>query len=247
MEVRGVLLAFPNVTPEYTEAYNRWYDLDHLAEHISKPDVLTARRYVAPPDLRSVEGVLAGEATGGYQPYATIYFLGGDDFNGEAALAGWKTKDRHLIKSGRFWREGRVPSSGRWRVAETFKRSSVLVSDEAVPYLAHRGIIAAVGQPPTPEHRDAAIRWWIDTHLPDLLALPGVLAAIRAEPVDDNNAGRLLHVLLLEDDPAEVMPRVAKALRYSHAVGRYPAFGGVYEPLAFLPYRSITPLEYNFT
>src|SRR5438067_10212739 len=30
MEVKGILLAFPYVAPEYTEAYNRWYDLDHL-------------------------------------------------------------------------------------------------------------------------------------------------------------------------------------------------------------------------
>src|SRR5438874_245662 len=185
MEVKGILLAFPIVAPEYTEAYNRWYDLDHLAEHISKPDVLTARRYVAPRDLREAEGVLVGEVTAGYQPYATVYMLGGDDFAGEEALAGWKTKDRGLIKGGRFWREGSVPMSGRWRVAATFKRPSLLVSDEAVPYLAHRGMIAAIGQPPTPEHLDAAIRWWADTHLPDLLTLPGMLAAIRCDPVDD--------------------------------------------------------------
>jgi hypothetical protein len=247
MEVKGILLAFPNIAPEYTEAYNRWYDLDHLAEHISKPDVLTARRYVAPRDLREAPGVLVGEATAGYQPYATVYMFGVDDFTGEEALAGWRTKDRGLIKGGRFWRAGSVPASGRWRLAQTFRRPSLHVSDEAVPYLAHRGLIVAIGQPPAPDQKDDAIRWWTDTHLPDLLTLPGLLAALRFDPADDSNTGRLLHLLLLEDDPAAVMPRIIHALHYSQAVGRYPAHGGVYQPLTFLPYRSITPLDYNFT
>jgi hypothetical protein len=114
VEVKGILLAFPNIAPEYTQDYNRWYDLDHLAEHISKPDVLTARRYMAPRALQEAAGIQPGEITEGYQPYATIYFLGVEDFTAEEALAGWKSKDRGLIKGGRFWREGRVPMSGRY-------------------------------------------------------------------------------------------------------------------------------------
>jgi hypothetical protein len=42
------------------------------------------------------------------------------------------------------------------------------------------------------------------------------------------------------------MPRVDAALRYAGAVGRFPPHGGVYESLAFLPYRTIQPLEYDF-
>ena len=37
-------------------------------------------------------------------------------------------EDRGLIKGGRFWREGSVTASGRWRVAEAIKRPSLLVS-----------------------------------------------------------------------------------------------------------------------
>jgi hypothetical protein len=35
-------------------------------------------------------------------------------------------------------------------------------------------------------------------------------------------------------------------MRYAGAVGRFPPHGGAYEPLAFVPYRLIRPLEYDF-
>lgn len=245
MEVKGILLALLDVDPEYTEEYNRWYDLDHLAEHISKRDVLSAKRYVAPRDLRAVTN---GESDlpGGHPPYLTMYYLGVDDFASDEVAELWTTKDRGIIKSGRFWRSGSVQFVGKWALAETVTRPPVLVGPAAIPYLAHRGLIVAVGRAPSPEQRDDALRWWRDTHLVDLLAVDGILAAMRFEPSDADNADRLLHVLLLDDDPALVMPRVARAMRYSAALGRYPAHGGVYESEAFLPYRAIVPFEYDF-
>jgi hypothetical protein len=245
MEVKGILLALLDVEPEYTEEYNRWYDLDHLAEHTSKPDVLTAKRYVAPRDLQELGG--GGNAlTAGHPPYLTIYYLGIEDFAGGDAAALWTTKDRGIIKAGRFWRTGRVPFARRWRLAEAFTRPPILVSDEAVPYLAHRGVIVALGQARSADGRDDALRWWRETHLVDLLAVEGVLAALRFDPVTAEEQDLLLHVLLLGDDPVNVMPGIERALRYDEAVGRYPAHGGVYESIAFLPYRSIVPLEYDF-
>jgi hypothetical protein len=218
MEVKGILFAMLEIEPEYTEEYNRWYDLDHLPEHISKADVLTAKRYVAPRDLQGLGGGGA-ELTGGHPPYLTMYYLGIDDFAGADAAALWTTKDRGIIKAGRFWRSGGVTFVRRWRVGETFTRPPVLVSDEAVPYLAHRV---------------------------DLLAVEGLRSAIRFDPVDGDEPDLLLHLLFVTDDPAVVMARVEQMLRYSRSVGRYPAHGGAYEDIAFLPYRAIVPLEYDF-
>ncbi|HXY92136.1 MAG TPA: hypothetical protein VEP49_06635 [Acidimicrobiia bacterium] len=245
MEVKGILLAMLEIEPEDTEEYNRWYDLDHLPEHISKRDVLTGKRYVAPRDLQGL-GDGDDDATGGHPPYLTAYYLGIDDFDSEEAAALWTTKDRGIIKSGRFWRSGRVPFSAKFRLAAAFTRPPVLVSDEAVPYLAHRGVVVALGRAPSPDRRDDALRWWDRTHLVDLLAVDGVLAALRFDAVDAPARDLLLHLLLLEDDPTTVMPRIRGALRYGEATGRYPAYGGVYESVAFLPYRSIVPLEYDF-
>jgi hypothetical protein len=245
MEVKGILLAMLDIEPEYTEEYNRWYDLDHLAEHISKPDVLSARRYVAPRDLRELGGG-GSNLTGGHPPYLTMYYLGIDDFASDEAWSYWTTKDRGIIKAGRFWRTGKVQFTRRWRMAETFTSPPILVSSEAVPYLAHRGLIVALGRAAAVDRREDAERWWRETHLVDLLAIEGVSAAIRFDPTDDSDPDLLLHVLFLTDDPAVVMPRVERAMRYSGAVGRYPAHGGVYESIAFLPYRGIVPLEYDF-
>ena len=122
----------------------------------------------------------------------------------------------------------------------------MLVSDDAIPYLAHRGVVVALGRAPSAEHRADAIRWWDATHLVDLLAVEGVLAALRLDPVADDDQDLLLHVLLLEVDPAVAMSRIDRALRYAKSVGRYPAHGGVYESSALLPYRTIVPLEYDF-
>jgi hypothetical protein len=245
VQIDGLQLTFLDIPAELTQEYNRWYDLDHMPEHVSKADVLTAKRYVAPRDLQELGGG-GSTLTGGHPPYLTIYSLGGDDFAGDEAWAGWTTKDRGIIKAGRFWRSGAPAYVRRMRLAETFTRASVLVSDEAVPYLAHRGVIVALGHAPSAEQRDDAVRWWRDTHLVDLLAVEGVLAAMRFESIQDDEQDLLLHVFLLEDDPAVVMERFEAALRYSTPLGRYPAHGGVYESAAMLPYRLIAPLEYDF-
>jgi hypothetical protein len=245
MEVAGVLFALLDIPREETEEYNRWYDLDHMPEHVSKSDVLSAKRYVAPRDLQALGGG-GSELTGAHPPYLTMYYLGGDDFAGEAAWEGWTTKDRGIVKAGRFWRSGSFTFVRRWRLGETFSRPSVLVSDEAVPYLAHRGVVVALGRAPSAERRADAERWWRDTHLVDLFAVEGVLGALRFDPLQDDEQDLLLHVLLLQDDPAVVMERIEQAMRYSGPLGRYPAHGGAYESVAFLPYRLILPLEYDF-
>lgn len=245
MQVTGILLALLDIPREFAEEYNRWYDLDHLPEHVSKPDVLQATRYVAPRDLQELGGG-GSDLTGGHPPYLTMYYLGVPDFTSEEATGYWTTKDRGIIKAGRFWRSGNVRFTRRWALGETFTSASVLVSDEAVPYVGHRGVVVALGRAPSAGQRDDALRWWRDTHLVDLLAVEGVLAAMRFDPVEGGEDDLLLHVFLLRDDPAVVMPRVEGALRYGGELGRYPAHGGVYESLAFLPYRRVVPLEYDF-
>ncbi len=242
-----MMLALLDIPAWCTEEYNRWYDLDHLPEHVSKKDVLMARRYVAPRQLRQAPGVQRSEWLGGYPPYMTNYWFGGPlDFLGDEATQGWKDKDRTIVKAGRYWQEGRGKHNSRWRVTDAFTRPSVLVDPAAVPYLAHRGMIVAVGRASSPGREHEAIDWWNSTHLVDLFNIDGILGAVRLTPTDPDHAGYLAHMLLCEDSPGEVMAAIDQAMRYWKPVGRYPAHGGVYESIAFLPYQWIIPLEYDF-
>jgi hypothetical protein len=247
VEINGMMLAMLDIPAWCTEEYNRWYDLDHLPEHVSKGDVLMGRRYVAPSALRATAGVQRSDWVGGYAPYLTTYWFGGPlDFTSDEAAALWRDKDRIIVKAGRYWRDGRGRHNSRWWVADAVTRPSVLVDKAAVPYLAHQGVIVAIGRAASPERVQEAVDWWDRVHLVDLFAVPGLLAAVRLRPVDPSNQGLLLHMLLCEDPPAEVMAGIERAMRYLRAVGRFPAHGGVYESMAFLPYQWIVPLHYDF-
>ncbi|CUU57575.1 hypothetical protein Ga0074812_11373 [Parafrankia irregularis] len=273
-----MMLALLEIPAEFTAEYNRWYDLDHMPEHLAKPDVLAGRRYVAARDLRAAPGIIRSDLLGGHPPYLTTYWFGGPlDMCGEQAREGWLALDRTILRSGRFWRPGRARHNSRWRVTSAWTRPGCLVRPVAVPYLAHRGVIVALGRAPSADRLGEAVDWWERVHLPDLAAVPGVLAAVRlgwaddvARPEADSGAAPgvdpgqgpsaqergasdafdasdlVLHLLLCEDDPAAVMERIDRARVYWRAVGRYPAHRGAYEELAFLPYRSIVPLEYDF-
>lgn len=240
------MLALLDIPGWCTEEYNRWYDLDHMPEHLSKPDVLAGRRYVRPKHFLGAAGALPSEWIGGFPPYLTTYWFGGPlDYLGQEALSGWQTMDRRIVKAGRYWRVGRGVHNSRWRVTDAMGRPSVLVSPPAVPYLAHRGVIVAAGRV-GPGGLEPAIHWWDTVHLVDLFTVPGLLASVRMEPAQSEHDGMLLHLLLCEEPPDQVLAAIERAKRYWTSVGRFPAHGGVYEPVAFLPYRQIVPLEYDF-
>ncbi len=77
MEINGISFNLLDIPAELTEEYNRWYDLDHIAEHISKADVLMGRRYVRPAAYRELDGIQVSDFLDGYPPYLTIYSFGG--------------------------------------------------------------------------------------------------------------------------------------------------------------------------
>jgi len=242
-----MMLALLEIPAWCTEEYNRWYDLDHMPEHVSKGDVLMGRRYVATREMRDLPGIQPSHFLGGYPPYMTNYWFGGPiEFTSDEALNLWSTMDRGIIKAGRYWREGRGRHNSRWRVVDAATRPSCLVAKPAVPYLAHRGMIVAVGRAASPDRLDDALLWWDSIHLVDLFAVTGLLGAVRLLPTNPEHAGMVAHMLLCEDDPSDVMAGVDHASRYWRSVGRFPAHGGAYESLSFLPYRRIVPLEYDF-
>jgi hypothetical protein len=90
------------------------------------------------------------------------------------------------------------------------------------------------------------VDWWEQVRLTDLFSVGGLLAAIRMKPAGEDQSNLMLHILLCEHPPATVMHDLEQKKKYWRAVGRFPAHGGVYKDLAFLPYQRIIPLEYDF-
>ena len=79
MDVTGIIFASVDCDADAVEAWNRWYDLEHLPPNIALPGIMTGKRYVAPPELHDVrepadrlEGFADGRGV-----HVTVYTLGG--------------------------------------------------------------------------------------------------------------------------------------------------------------------------
>jgi hypothetical protein len=243
VRIDAITIALLDIHREHRR-FNRWYDLDHLPEHVSKADVLSGQRYVATGPTRRAAGVLAGPLTAGHPAYATIYSFGGPlDFRDDEAIAGWREKDRTIVKAGRYWLPGSVPHTSSWRSVEAHARGSVPISADAVPHLAHRSVVLSIGR--VTDHARATA-WWDATQRDAILDLDGVLAVRRLAPADPERADLMLHMVLSERDPVTAIGALSELRAVQRLTGRFPAHGGEYEQVALLPYERIVPFQYDF-
>lgn len=248
MHITGIALALLDIDAEHTEQFNRWYDFDHLPEHVAKADVVAGRRYVATEGFASLPDVHPSPATGGFPPYATTYCFGGPlDFLSEQAKAGWREKDREIVRAGRFWLDGRPVHATWWRLTAATTRASMSLAEEAVPHLPHTGMVLLLGRARSAEDREAAKAWWERSQLPLLLGLSGGMAVLALDPAGDGDPATFLHLLLCDQPVRDVMAELSRARGYQRLTGAYPAHRGEYEELALLPYERIVPLDYSFT
>jgi hypothetical protein len=243
MRVDAITIALLDVRSDHRH-FNRWYDLDHLPEHVSKADVVAGQRYVATGQTRRCPGVVAGAPTNGHPPYATIYSFGGPlDFRDEAALAGWRDKDRAIVRAGRYWLPGTLAHGSSWRPTATVTRRSIPISDDAVAYLPHRTVVMSIGRV---TDREQASSWWAATQRDSILDLDGVLAVRQMEPADAAGADLVLHLVYSEHDAVTTMSALDELRDVQRLTGRYPAHRGEYEVVALLPYERIVPFQYDF-
>ncbi len=256
----GVNLILIDCEPGYAAWWNRWYDMDHLAEFLGLPGVVAARRYVATDDLRATRSGAESAGLGRDQAaYCTIVFVGPDPGGVAEGRAGMAA-----THNGLFAVPGRMPDWDRIdpRYVEGFDldavaaAGSVPIKPDALLHLGHRGVLVELFDT---EDQEAAGRWLDAVHIPRLLGVPGVLAAARFHPgslpdveapwADDGNPGasshrvRLFELVLIEPDPAVVAANLRECSDSTLAdmasgpdVGR--AFHGVF--------RTIAPLDYGF-
>jgi hypothetical protein len=244
MRVTGIAVGFIDVPEEHTQAYNRWYDLDHVPENLALPEITGARRYVATPELVAARPPsLQPELSDGAGKYFTTYLLGTEDL--AQATESWHALGDRLRRAGRFFRHGRAPYAGVYRLERAVARPGVPVAPEAVPHLGHRGAFVALSRVADPARRAEADRWYEEVHFPDLLDVPGVLAALRLSRFEMPDEGRFMSLYLLDGDPATVAAEWAARRRDLVARGRMPSPDSS-RSLFFAPYRRVTPLVYEF-
>jgi len=235
--------SFTEITdPAEHRAYNEWHQLDHLPEQFPLPGIVYGQRWVSTPACRAARAV-SDEPLDPIH-YLTCYLMA-DPIEG--TLDDFFALGKRLHELDRFHRHRRAPLTGPFRVVDTLAAPRVLVSAEAVPFRAHRGLYVIVEEP---RDRDALAdyeRWLVTEHEPALLAVPGVAGIWSfASPEELTSrrwsaGARRITVSWLDDDPLAVAARLAPleaARREQFGTTSHVTFAG--------PFETITPWEWDW-
>jgi len=246
MELKGISIGFTDCDEEVARDFNRWYDTDHVPENIALPEIVTARRYVQTPDLVATRGAQAlPEFQDGVGRYIATYLLGVDDF--DTVERKMKGLFDDLLKVRRIFRRARVTYSDKFRLIKAYPGESVPVGPEAVPYLGHDAIMVALTDVPDHSRRAEVEQWWDEVHIPDMVAVPGMLGAMRLESVVPDRDRRVMFMFLVEGEPADLAPRMREHSQRWAEQGRvYKQDERPHRSLYNGYYRLITPFKYDF-
>ncbi|HEX4244744.1 MAG TPA: hypothetical protein VHY77_04190, partial [Acidimicrobiales bacterium] len=76
MQATGLICAVLDCDADSIEAFNRWYDLEHVPPNVSLAGVMAGHRYAAPPDLHGLRVTdPSSPLAGGRGTFVTIYTL----------------------------------------------------------------------------------------------------------------------------------------------------------------------------
>lgn len=150
----GLLLTITEPRPEMEAEFNAWYDREHIAERLSIPGFLSARRWVA-------------EGKPGEGKYLATY---------ELVTPGVLQTEAYLerFRNPSPWSKRSLENtvvSRRWACEQ-------INPGDAPPHMMSHALFVAIGDAP-PEHEDEFNRWYDEEHLPMLSQVPGVLRARR--------------------------------------------------------------------
>ena len=183
----GLLLTLTEPRPEMEAEFNAWYDSEHIAERLSIPGFLSARRWVA--DGKPGEG-----------KYLATY---------ELVTPG-------VLQTEAYLERLHNPSPWSKRTLENtvvFRRWACeqINPGDAQPHMMSHAVFVAIGDAP-PEHEDEFNRWYDEEHLPLLSQVRGVL---RARRFVDLRAPKPRYIALYELDNESVIqhPQWQAALR----------------------------------
>ncbi|MDH3704801.1 MAG: hypothetical protein OES57_01965 [Acidimicrobiia bacterium] len=227
MHVTGIIFACVDTDVDNLEAWNRWYDLEHLPPNIALDGIMSGRRYAADPALHEARlpaEPMAGFA-GGQGTNVTIYTLCGDP---PAVIADMTSTRDVLEAAGRMDGAGnRVVRAGDamhyvWGLAPAAYRAD----HHDIPLTAHDGLRVVLRR-----GDDDAVR---DTVAPQAIEVDGVHAVCSFTSVF--MAGMSCELYLLEGDTAAVTSVLRDAAPHPDGV----------EVLLDAPFASITPFDYRY-
>ena len=186
----GLILAALDVDIDNGAAWNRWYDLEHLAPNLSLPDVVTGHRYVAPPDLHDCRIAPADDPVWGQgrSVYLTWYATSVDP---AAAISAMSTRRDELDAAGRMDGAGaRVVRSGdALTLLSTASAPNLRLDEHDLVHVGHVGLRLVIDR----EERVASLG-------------PGVAASLRFGSAFA--PGRFAELQLLTEDPRSVLDQL---------------------------------------
>ncbi len=147
MEPTGIIFAGLDCDADSIEAWNRWYDLEHVPPNVSMAGVMLGRRYVATPELHDLRHALPESGFAARRgTFVTIYTLCE------------RPADKKMVREGDVFRSS-------WAVS----CPAIMLPPEDVPFVGHTGIVCIQRQ-----GNDEVRRWYRDTWAPRVVNLHGV-------------------------------------------------------------------------
>ena len=224
----GIILAVLDCDADSIEAWNRWYDLEHVPPNVWLPGVMLGRRYVAPPDLHELRVTDPSSSMANQRgTFLTIYTLCEEPVK---TVAGMSTLRDKLYAEDRmtFPPEKKVVRDGdaMTLVSAVSSRELKLPKDE-VPFVGHTALLVVQRRA-----SDAVAAWYRDDWAPRVVAIDGVHAVMTLR--SSRQANDETDLVFLEGDAA-AQTRAVRAAAPHHPEAQI---------MADAPFLLIDPLRY---
>ena len=204
-EVTAGFFSFTGVADGCHREYGTWALREHLPELRSLEGVPFAQLWVSTPDL--VERRLYAQGGLAASRYLSLSLL---DAPLEASLDELQSSHRRLEAEGRSFDGEGTYLRGPLELVKTYAPVGMSGDADEAPYRANKGVfVTAQDHAPdaTRAALDEALTWYDEVHIPDLLAVRGVVGcwwfeATGREPGPAANPrGRTIRVYWLDEDP----------------------------------------------